>query len=83
MLVAQQQELIQTGTVARMLELSMTQVQRLIARGELPVTMRTAEGIRLFDRTVVEALRRERQENPPRPGRKAKRITRKDINRTK
>jgi excisionase family DNA binding protein len=48
-----------TGSVARMLGVSEATVRLMVERGDLPAT-RTATGVRLFDRSVVERIARER-----------------------
>jgi DNA-binding transcriptional MerR regulator len=54
-------EFLETGQVARILEISPFRVRQLADAGTLSVAMRTATGRRLFDPGAVEQLRRERE----------------------
>lgn len=53
-------EILTTGEAAKILNLSTQRVRQLDAIGVLP-SRRTAGGVRIFDRTDVEHLRRQRE----------------------
>ncbi len=54
-------ELLQTGEVAKLLDLSDERVRQLEKQGKLSA-QRTARGVRLFNGAEVEALRIERKD---------------------
>ena len=53
-------EFLTVQDVAVLIERSAARVRQLEAAGELKATMRTASGIRLFERAIVEAYLRTR-----------------------
>jgi excisionase family DNA binding protein len=65
--------LLEIGRAARILAVSTQQVGRWVEAGKLDA-IRTEGGQRLFKRSAVEALARDRAKNPPRRGRPTRRV---------
>ena len=66
----QEDAILQTSDVARILGVSRQYVIILADTGKVPVAGRTANGTRLFTRSGIEGVRLERLANPPRRGRR-------------
>lgn len=62
--MAQQQELMTSGAIARLLGVSNQRVQQLVQEGVLVPVNVTTTGMRLFAASDVEQLRREREQKP-------------------
>lgn len=59
-------ELLETGDVARRLDLTPDGVRALVRTGRLPSAVSTPRGVKLFDPVTVERLRLERERRPQR-----------------
>lgn len=62
--------LIGSREVCEILQIHRSSLVRKIASGEIEPAGRLSNGFWLFDRDYIENVRRRREANPPRPGRK-------------
>jgi DNA-binding transcriptional MerR regulator len=65
-------ELLQPSEAGRRLGITGMRVKQLADEGVLPIAAKTSTGMRLFKAGDVEALRLQREKNPPARRRKAK-----------
>jgi len=64
--------LLTSGDASRILKISTGGLRQLARAGKLVPDEQTPTGQRLFRQSTIEKLRKEREQNPPRPGRPRK-----------